>query len=87
MWNKAILFGISGVLIFFAGMFANSKLQREIKLSCPECPDLKCPPNVQVNSLPLDEVRKMKIKGGFTFAPVYNGDVMMVNERDTVKHN
>jgi hypothetical protein len=49
----------------------------------PDCPDLihKCPPTIQVQTLDLDKVRK--IKGDFTFSPVYNGDVYMV--KDSIK--
>ncbi|HRO76126.1 MAG TPA: hypothetical protein PLP27_08280 [Crocinitomicaceae bacterium] len=80
---NVIIYAVMAGLLFFGGMLANSKMQRPVKLECPPCPDLKCPPNVQVNTLPLDEVRKMKIKGGFTFAPVYNGTVVM--SADTLK--
>jgi hypothetical protein len=50
---------------------------------CPECPDLihTCTPAIEVQSLDLDNVRK--IKGDFTFSPVYNGDVIM--KTDTCK--
>jgi len=73
-----IAYAVVSAGIFGAGMFANSKLQRPIKLSCPPCPEMKCPPNVQVNTLPLQELKKMKIKGGFQFAPVYNGTIYLV---------
>jgi hypothetical protein len=49
----------------------------------PDCPDLihKCPPTIEVQTLDLDRVRR--IKGDFTFSPVYNGDVYM--RKDTCK--
>lgn len=79
--NRILLNIIIGAVVsaglFFAGMFTNSKLQRPVKLECPPCPDLKCPPNVTVNTLSLDELKKLKIRGGFTFSPVYNGSVYL----------
>lgn len=80
---QIIIYVVSAVVLFGGGMITNSKLQRPIKLECPPCPDLKCPPNVTVNTLPLDEVKKLKIRGGFTFAPVYNGSVIMQNASDS----
>lgn len=80
-----IIYAVTALLIFGGGMYTNSKLQRPIELKCPECPDLKCPPNVSVNTLNLDEVRKLKIRGGFVYSPVFNGDVQMVVEKDTIK--
>lgn len=76
---------VSAVSLFFGGMFTNSKLQRKVELKCPECPSMKCPPNVSVNSLSMEELRKMKIRGGFTYSPVFNGEViMLVDPKDTV---
>lgn len=81
-----LIIGIVGsAVVFFAGMYTQHKLAPAIVVSCPPCPTLRCPPNVTVNSLPLDEVRKLKIKGGFTFAPVYNGTVMVMDSgKDTL---
>lgn len=85
MIKTILIYVVVSVGIFFTGMFTNSRMQREIKLDCPKCPDLKCPPNVQVNALNLEELKRLKIKGGFTYSPVYNGDVIQQNECDTIK--
>jgi len=67
------------------GMITQSKLTKYPEHKCPEmkCPDLihKCAPAIEVQSLDLDRVRK--IKGNFTFSPTYNGDVIM--KSDTCK--
>lgn len=73
---KILLYVACGIIIFFGGMFTNSKLQREIKLECPECPDLKCPPNVSVNTLSLDDLRRMRVKGDFIYSPVFSGTLI-----------
>ena len=69
--------GMSGLII---GIIIGIKLQKQPKL---ECPDLihECPPNVEINTLDLTDIRK--IKGGFVFSPTYNGDVIM--KCDTIK--
>lgn len=74
---QILIYVVASILLFGGGMFTNSKLQRPIKLECPPCPDLKCPPNVTVNTLSLNELKKLKIRGGFTFSPVYNGSVYL----------
>jgi hypothetical protein len=74
---QIIIYVISAILLFGGGMLTNSKMQRPIKLECPPCPNIKCPPNVTVNTLSLDDLKKLKIKGGFTFSPVYNGSVYL----------
>lgn len=83
-----IIGAIASAGLFFGGMYANSKMQRPIKLDCPQCPpcpDMKCPPNVTVNTLSLDELKNLKIKGGFTFSPVYNGSVYLkTSDGDTL---
>lgn len=77
--KMGLIYVLAGASMFFLGMLANSRMQRDIKLECPECPDLRCPPNVSVNSLNLEELKKMKIRGGFVYSPVYNGDVVQNN--------
>ena len=71
------------VIVFFLGMFTNYKLTKAPTCNCPEITIPKCPPSIEVQSLDLDKIRK--IKGDFTFSPVYNGDVYMVNKTDTIK--
>lgn len=84
--NKIYIYIIGALIVFGGGLFTGFKLQKPpvVKVPvCPECPDLihKCPPTIKVQTLDLDKVRK--IKGDFTFSPVYNGDVYMV--KDTTK--
>ena len=72
--------GMSGLII---GIIIGLKLQSKPTIELPKCPDLihECPPNIEVNTLDLTDIRK--IKGGFVFSPTYNGDVIM--KCDTVK--
>ena len=84
--NKIYIYIIGALIIFGGGLFTGFKLQKPpiVKVpDCPDCPDLihKCPPTIEVQTLDLDRVRK--IKGDFTFSPVYNGDVYM--RKDTCK--
>lgn len=75
-----------GIVLFFGGMFTNYKLTKAPICNCPDLPEIniqKCPPAIEVQSLDLDKVRK--IKGDFTFSPVYNGDVYIIDKKDTVK--
>lgn len=76
---------ISLLIGIILGMFTQSKLTKYPEYNCPDikCPDLihKCTPAIEVQSLDLDRVRK--IKGNFTFSPTYNGDVYM--KSDTCK--
>jgi hypothetical protein len=72
---------------FICGMMTQSKITKRPILvhQCPivKCPDLihKCNPAVEVQSLDLTSIRK--IKGNFTYSPIYNGDVIM--RSDTIK--
>lgn len=68
-------------LVFFLGMLTHYKLQKPAQLTCPECPSC---PSVEIQSLDIKDLKK--IKGGFTFAPVYNGSVVIKQSvNDTVK--
>ena len=82
MLNPYILIAIV-IASFGGGMFANYKMTKAPICNCPEITIPKCPPSIEVQSLDLERIRK--IKGDFTFSPVYNGDVYMVNEKDTSK--
>jgi len=81
--NKLYIYIIGALIIFGGGLFTGFKLQKPPIVKVPDCPDLihKCPPTIQVQTLDLDRVRR--IKGDFTFSPVYNGDVYM--RKDTCK--
>ncbi len=89
MYTKIIIYAAVAVALFGGGMFTNFKLTKAPICNCPEMPDIiipeqkPCPPAIEVQSLDLDKVRK--IKGDFTFSPVYNGDVWMVTKEDTTK--
>lgn len=67
------------------GIFTQSKLSKPPQFKCPEviCPDLihNCPPNVTIQQLDLDNIRK--IKGGFQYSPTFSGTVIM--KLDTTK--
>jgi hypothetical protein len=78
--NKLYIYIIGALIIFGGGLFTGFKLQKPPIVKVPDCPDLihKCPPSIKVQSLDLDGIRK--IKGSFTFSPVYNGDVYMVSD-------
>lgn len=78
---KPYIIAIACLISFGGGMFANYKLTKAPVCNCPQAPP--CPPAIEVQSLDLNSVRK--IKGPLTFAPVYNGDVYMVNGCDTSK--
>lgn len=79
------------VLVFSIGLSGGMVLnnvttkQPVLEHKCPEYkqPILnhKCNPAVEVQSLDLDNIRK--IKGNFTYSPVYNGDV--IQKIDTCK--
>lgn len=82
--SKILIYVISVIIIFGGGLLTGFKLQKPVTVKCPdliETPCPPCPPSIKVQSLDLDGVRK--IKGSFTFSPVYNGDVYMVS--DSVK--
>jgi len=81
---KNLIYIIIGLLIFGGGLFTGFKLQKPVTVKCPdliETPCPECPPAIEVQTLDLDKVRK--IKGDFTFSPVYNGDVYM--RKDTCR--
>lgn len=85
MYIKIIAIAVGVVAIFLGGMFTNYKLQKAPVLNCPTivippCPP--CPPALKVQSLDVDKLRK--IKGGFTFAPTYTGNIYFTNEKDTM---
>lgn len=78
---KPLIYVIIGLVLFGGGLLTGFKLQKDVIVKCPdliETPCPPCPPSIKVQSLDLDGVRK--IKGSFTFSPVYNGDVYMVSD-------
>lgn len=86
MTIKIIITIAISVALFFGGMFTNYKMTKAPICNCPELPQInipKCPPAIEVQSLDLDKVRK--IKGDFTFSPVYNGDVFLIDKNDTIQ--
>lgn len=73
---------IIAIAIFFAGMLTQFKLTKTPVLNCPEivlpkCPDCNCPPNVSVQQLDTESLRK--IKGDFVYQPQFSGTVIMQN--------
>lgn len=83
MWIKILIPVIMLASGTIGGIFAGAKMAKAPVCNCPEVVIPKCPPNIEVQSLDLERIRK--IKGNFTFSPVYNGDVYMVNGDDTTK--
>lgn len=83
--KSTIIISIISVLLGLSlGLFIGFKSTPKLTIPpYPECPDLihTCNPAIEVQSLDLDRVRK--IKGNFTFSPVYNGDIYM--KSDTCK--
>jgi hypothetical protein len=46
---------------------------------CPDlvCPTVNCPPNVNVQQLDLDKIKK--IKGDFTYSPTFTGTIIFTD--------
>lgn len=81
---KRTIYIILGVALYTSGLFTQKYLTKTPVLTCPPatpCPP--CPPAVEVQSLNLGELKKLK--GGFTFAPVFNGTVLMYPSKEEEK--
>lgn len=83
MWIKILVPILSLGTGIISGIIGGARIAKAPICNCPELVIPKCPPNIEVQSLDLERIRK--IKGDFTFSPVYNGDVYMVNGKDTIK--
>lgn len=73
------------VISFGGGMLTHAKLfDKEIKIPpCPEIP--KCPPTNKIQTIDFNKLKR--IKGNVTIEQVFNGDVYLVTENDTIKMN
>lgn len=88
MNTKTIIYALIVLASFGSGMFTQSKLQKEVKIEIPKCPDLihKCPTSSSINVQQLDMTSIRKIKGGFTYSPVFEADnIYLVQDGDTTK--
>ena len=67
------------LVAFFIGMIAGVYFkkftEKSITLKCPEMPTVNCPPNVTVQQLDMTDLKK--IRGGFTYAPTYQGTIIL----------
>lgn len=80
---KTYLTIVIAVVCFGAGMGLQYKLTREPVIKIPPCPDCNCPPNVSVQQLDMNAIRK--VKGDFVYSPEYSGTIIMNNCNDTIK--
>lgn len=76
------------VIIFVAGLGTRSLF---IQAPICNCPELKIPKQqaaMEVNTMDISELRKLKIKGGFTYSPSFHADEIVIvqsNVDSTIK--
>lgn len=73
--NKYLII-IIAIVIFLSGLFTGFKLQKQPIINIPACPEC---PSIEVQSLNLDNIKK--IKGDFTFAPQYSGTITIKQDK------
>ncbi len=83
---KLIIPIVIAVVLYFAGMFTQSKLTKQPICNCPEVNIPKCPSAVSVNGMDISELKKLKIRGGFQYSPTFQADNMyIIQGADTSK--
>ena len=79
---KTYLTIVIAIVCFGGGMLTHAKLFKQ-KIDIPPCPDCNCPPNVSVQQLDMNAIKK--VKGDFVYSPEYSGTIIMNNCNDTIK--
>lgn len=82
--NKYLSIAIA-ILCFGSGMFLSHKLTKAPICNCPDINIPKCPPSNKIQTIDFDKLRK--IKGNVNLEQVFNGDVYLITEKDTIKQN
>ena len=80
---KLIVIAVSALAGGICGVFGGIKMAKPAVCNCPEIP--KCPPTNKIQTIDFDKLRR--IKGNVTIEQVFNGDVYMITENDTIKLN
>lgn len=80
---KLIVIVCSVLVGGICGVIGGVRMAKSPVCNCPEIP--KCPPTNKIQTIDFNKLKR--IRGNVTIEQVFNGDVYMVTENDTIKIN
>jgi hypothetical protein len=72
---------ITGVTMMFSGMILQNRITKAPICNCPELPIINippCPEAISLQGLDLEEVKKLKIRGGFNYSPSFQAENLYI---------
>lgn len=83
---KLIVIALSVLSGGTAGVITGIKMAKEPVCNCPEIKMPKQQSALKVNSIDVSELKKLKIRGGFTYSPTFQADQITIVQSDTTKN-